>query len=66
MWSSKRARNDAKAFLSDQCKSIKETNRMGKTRVLFKKIRDTKGTVLYKDGLNKGQKQYGPNRSRRH
>ena len=50
MWSSKRARNDAKAFLSDQCKSIKETNRMGKTRVLFKKIRDTKGTFHAKMG----------------
>ena len=35
---------DKKAFLSDQCKEIKENNRMGKTRDLFKKIRDTKGT----------------------
>ena len=35
---------DKKAFLSDQCKEIEENNRMGKTRVLFKKIRDTKGT----------------------
>ena len=39
----KRARRDNKALLSDQCKEIKENNRMGKTRVLFKKIRDTKG-----------------------
>ena len=38
------ARRDKKAFLSDQCKDIEESNRMGKTRDLFKKIRDTKGT----------------------
>ena len=38
------ARRDKKAFLSDQCKVIEENNRMGKTRDLFKKIRDTKGT----------------------
>ena len=38
------ARRDKKAFLSDQCKEIKGNNRMGKTRGLFKKIRDTKGT----------------------
>ena len=38
------ARRDKKAFLSDQCKDIEENNRMGKTRDLFKKIRDTKGT----------------------
>ena len=38
------ARRDKKAFLSDQCKEIAENNRMGKTRDLFKKIRDTKGT----------------------
>ena len=38
------ARRDKKAFLSDQCKKIEENNRMEKTRVLFKKIRDTKGT----------------------
>ena len=38
------ARRDKKAFFSDQCKEIEENNRMGKTRVLFKKIRDTKGT----------------------
>ena len=38
------ARRDKKAFLSDQCKETQETNRMGKTRDLFKKIRDTKGT----------------------
>ena len=38
------ARRDKKAFLSDQCKEIEENNRMGKTRDLFKNIRDTKGT----------------------
>ena len=49
------ARRNKKAFL----------NRMGKTRDLFKKIRDTKGT-FHADGLDKGQKCYGPNRSRRY
>ena len=44
------ARRDKKAFLSDQCKEIKENNRMGKTRDLFKKIRDTKGTFRAKTG----------------
>ena len=38
------AKRDKKAFLSDQCKEIEEKNKMGRTRVLFKKIRDTKGT----------------------
>ena len=44
------ARRDKKAFLSDQCKEIKENNRMGKTRDLFKKIRDTKGKCHAKIG----------------
>ena len=44
------ARRNKKAFLSDQCKEIKENNRMGKTRDLFKKIRDTKGTIHAKIG----------------
>ena len=44
------ARRDKKAFLSDQCKEIGENNRMGKTRDLFKKIRDTKGTLHVKMG----------------
>ena len=44
------ARRDKKAFLSDQCKEIEENNRMGKTRHLFKKIRDTKGTFHAKLG----------------
>ena len=43
----KNSRGD-KAFLSDQCKEIEENNRMGKTRALFKKIRDTKGTFHVK------------------
>ena len=44
------ARRDKKAFFSDQCKEIEEKNRMGKTRDLFKKIRDTKGTFYAKMG----------------
>ena len=44
------ARRDKKAFPSDQCKEIEETNRMGKTKDLFKKIRDTKGTFHAKMG----------------
>ena len=47
------ARRDKKAFLSDQCKEIEENNRMGKTRDLFKKIRDTKGTFHAKMGTIK-------------
>ena len=53
------ARRDKKAFLSDQCKEIEENNRMGKTRDLFKKIRDTKGifhakmgTIKDRNGMN--------------
>ena len=48
------ARRDKKAFLSDQYKEIEENNRMGKTRDLFKKTRNT--NISWKDGLNKGQK----------
>ena len=58
------ARRD-KPFLSDQCKKIEEKNRMAKTRDLFKKIR-YKGNTSCKNGHNKGQKWYGPNRSRRY
>ena len=47
------ARRDKKAFLSGQCKEIQENNRMGKTRDLFKKIRDTKGTFHAKMGSMK-------------
>ena len=49
------ARRDKKAFFSDQCKEIEENNIMGKTRVLFKKIRDTKGTFHAKKGTIKGR-----------
>ena len=59
------ARRDKKVFLSDQCKEIEGNNRMGKTRDLFKKMR-YQGNISCKDGLNKGQKQYRPNRSRRY
>ena len=59
------ARRNEKAFLSNQRKEIEENNRMGKTRDLFKKIRD-QGNTSCKDGLDKGQKWYGPNRSRRY
>ena len=58
------ARRNKKAFLSGQCKEIEENNRMGKTRDLFKKIRDTKGMFHAKMGLNNGQKWNVPNRSR--
>ena len=44
------ARRDKKAFLSNQCKEIEENNRMGKTRDLFRKVRDTKGTFHAKMG----------------
>ena len=65
------ARRDKNGFFSDQCKEIEENNRMGKTRDLFKKIRDTKGTFHAKMGSimvipKMGQKWYGTNRSRRY
>ena len=50
---------DKKAFLSDQCKDIEENNRMGKTRDLFKKIRDTKGTFHAKMGTVKDRNGMG-------
>ena len=65
MQASKIARRDKKTVLSDQCKEIEENNRMGKTRDLFKKIRDTKD-ISCNDGHYKGQKFYGSNRSRRY
>ena len=49
----RRARRDKKAFLSDQCKEVEDNNRMGKTRDLFKKIRDTKGPFHAKMGTIK-------------
>ena len=55
------ARRDKKGFLSDECKEIEEDNRMGKTRDLFKKIRDTKGTFHAKMGIIKDR---NANRSR--
>ena len=58
------ARRVKKAFLSNQCKEIEENNRMGKTRDLFKIIRDTKGTFHAKMGSLKDRN--GPNRSRRY
>ena len=57
------ARRDKKAFPSDQCKEKEENNRMGKSRDLFKKIRDTKRTFHGKMGTIK-DRRYGPNRSR--
>ena len=59
------ARRVKKAFLGNQCKETGENNRMGKTRDLFKKIKHTNKTFQAK-GHNKGQKWYGPNRSRRY
>ena len=59
------ARRDKKAFFSNQGKETEEKNRRGKTRDLFKKIRDTKGTFHAKMGSIK-EKWYGPNRSRRY
>ena len=58
------ARRGKKAFLSDQSKEAKENNKMGKTRDLSKKMRDTKEHFMCKDGHNEGQKWYGANRSK--
>ena len=55
----RKARRVKKAFLSDQCKEIEENNRMGKTRELFKKIRDTKGTFHAKMGTIKDRNGMG-------
>ena len=66
MQSSKEQQGEIRRPFSAINAEIEENNRMGKTRDLFKKIRDTKGTFHAKDGLNKGQKWYGPNRSRRY
>ena len=54
------ARRENKAFLSNQCKETEETNRMGKTRDLFKKLEIPREHFM-QDELNKGQKWYGPN-----
>ena len=53
------ARRDKKAFLSDKCKEIEENNRMGETRDLFKKMRDTKGTFHAKMGTIKNRNGMG-------
>ena len=58
------ARRDKKVFLSEQCKEIEETNRLGKTRYIFKKIRDIKGTFYAKMGTIK-DRPGGANRKRR-
>ena len=60
-----RTKRDKKAFLDDQCREIEENNRMGKTRDLFKKIRETKGTFHSEMGSIK-DRWSGPNRSRRY
>ena len=60
------ARRDKKAFFSDQCKEIEENNTMGKTRDLFQENQRYQRNISCKDGLSKGQKWYGPNRSRRY
>ena len=59
-------RKDKKAFLSDQCKEVEENNRMGKTRDLLKKIRDTKGTFHAKMGTIKDRNSMDLRRSRRY
>ena len=59
------ARRDKKALLSNECNEIEENNRMGKTRDIFKKIRYQEN-ISCKDRINKEQKWYGPNRSRRY
>ena len=58
------ARRDKKAFLSDQCKEIEENNRMEKRSL--QENHQYQGNISCKDGHNKGQKWYGPNRSRRY
>ena len=60
------ARRDKEAFSSDQCKEIEKNNRMGETRDFFQENQRYQGNISCKDGHNKGQKWYGPNRSRRY
>ena len=62
----RKARRDKKTFLSNQCKEIEENNRMGKTRDLFKKISDTKGTFYAEMGTVKDRNGMDLNRSRRY
>ena len=61
-----RIARDKKAFLSYQCKEIEENNRMGKTRDIFKKLRDTKGTFYAKMGTIKDRNGRDLTRSRRY
>ena len=63
----RKAQRDKKAFLSDQCKEIEENNKRRKTRgeISSRKL-EYQGNISCKDGLNKGQKWYGPNRSKRY
>ena len=65
MQSSNNWQRDEIAFLSDKCKEIEENNRMGKARYLQENQR-YQGNISCKDGHNKGQKEYGPSRSRRY
>ena len=60
------ARRDKKAFFSNQCKEIEENNRMGKTRESLQENQRYQRNISCKDELDKGQKWYGPNRSRRY
>ena len=60
------ARRDKKAFLSDQRKEIEENNKNGKDYRSLNENQRYQGNISCKDGLNKGQKLYGPNRSRRY
>ena len=59
------ARRDKKAFLSDHCKEIEENNRSGILEISSRKL-EIQGNISCKDGLDKGQKWYGPNRNRRY
>ena len=58
------ARRDKKAFFSDQCKGIEENNRIGKDKRFLQENLRYQGNISCKDGHNKGQKLYGPKRSR--
>ena len=60
------ARRDKKAFLSDQCREIEETVEWERLEISSRKLERYQGNISCKDGLNKGQKWYGPNRSRRY
>ena len=62
----RKARRDKKAFLGDQCKEIEEDNRVGKTRDLFKKIRDIKGTFHAKMGTIKDRNDMDLTEARRY